>query len=210
MKTRNKALLLALCALLLVVTTVFATLAYLTDTENAVTNTFTVGKVSITLTEAKVDVYGKLVDADGNVVMDAAGAELAERVTDNTYKLIPGASYVKDPTIEIEEGSEPSWIFAKVPTINGITVNIGEKWICVDETDGIYAYNDVVKYEEGENAVNDNDYVVFDTMTVGDIDVTNLSNEKFIINAYAIQAEGFDSYSEAWGALAKEMEDANA
>ena len=46
MKSNRKALLLTLCALLLVVTSVFGTLAYLTDSE-AVKNTFTVGKITL-------------------------------------------------------------------------------------------------------------------------------------------------------------------
>ena len=54
MKTRSKALVLTLCAVLLVVATVMGTMAYLTSTDT-VTNTFTVGKVAITLDEAKVN-----------------------------------------------------------------------------------------------------------------------------------------------------------
>ena len=57
MKTARKAILLVLCVILLVVASVMGTLAYLTDTE-AVTNTFTVGKVGITLDETDVDETG--------------------------------------------------------------------------------------------------------------------------------------------------------
>lgn len=48
MRTKTKALVLALCAVLLVVTTVFVTMAFLTS-EDSVQNTFTVGKVTIIL-----------------------------------------------------------------------------------------------------------------------------------------------------------------
>ena len=68
MKTKTKALALALCAVLLVVSTVFVTMAYLTSKTDVVTNTFTVGKVTITLDEAKVDEYGNPVDEDGKHV----------------------------------------------------------------------------------------------------------------------------------------------
>ena len=57
MRTKTKALTLSLCAVLLVVTTVFATMAYLTS-QDSVNNTFTVGKVEITLDEAQVNDYG--------------------------------------------------------------------------------------------------------------------------------------------------------
>ena len=54
MKTAKKAMLMTLCAIILVVATVFGTMAYLTSTDE-VNNTFTVGNVKITLDEAKVD-----------------------------------------------------------------------------------------------------------------------------------------------------------
>ena len=95
MKTKTKALAMALCAVLLVVTTVFATMAYLTSTDEVV-NTFTVGKVSIKLDETDVNLYGV---KDGET-----------RVKSNEYKLIPGHEYVKDPTVHVEAGSEESYI----------------------------------------------------------------------------------------------------
>ena len=51
MKTKSKALLLTLCAVLLVAASVMGTMAYLTSTDK-VENTFTVGNVKITLDEA--------------------------------------------------------------------------------------------------------------------------------------------------------------
>ena len=54
MKTKTKALILSLCAILLVVTSVFGTMAYLTSQAD-VSNTFSVGKVNITMDETDVD-----------------------------------------------------------------------------------------------------------------------------------------------------------
>ena len=59
MKTKRKALLLSLCAVLLVVASVMGTMAYLTSTSATVTNTFTVGNVGITLDEAPVNTTAK-------------------------------------------------------------------------------------------------------------------------------------------------------
>ena len=53
MKKTRKILLMAACAILLVCISVGATVAYLTDMKS-VTNTFTVGKVAITLDEKDV------------------------------------------------------------------------------------------------------------------------------------------------------------
>ena len=100
MKTAKKAMLMTLCAIILVVATVFGTMAYLTSTDK-VDNTFTVGNVKITLDEAKVD-------TDGSPVTGAA------RVKENSYKLMPGHTYTKDPTIHVDAASEDCFIRAKV------------------------------------------------------------------------------------------------
>lgn len=106
MKTRSKALLLTLCAVLLVAASVLGTMAYLTSTAS-VENTFTVGSVAITLDEAKVDENGTPV-------------EPAARVKSNEYKLMPGHTYTKDPTVTVEKGSESSYVRMKV-TFNNAT-----------------------------------------------------------------------------------------
>ena len=106
MKTKSKALLLTLCAVLLVAASVLGTMAYLTDSDK-VENTFTVGKVDISLDEAEVNADGKAIDKDGKEVTDLAAAK---RVTKNSYKLMPGHSYVKDPTVTVKAGSEASYV----------------------------------------------------------------------------------------------------
>lgn len=100
MKTKSKALLLTLCAVLLVAASVLGTMAYLTSSAE-VKNTFTIGKVEIKLDEAKVT-------ADGIPVEGAA------RVTANSYKLMPGTTYTKDPTVTVKAGSEKSYVRMKV------------------------------------------------------------------------------------------------
>lgn len=103
MKTKTKALLITMCAALLVVATVFTTLAFLTDTESAV-NTFTVGNVQIDLDEAKVDLYGN------QEYTDEAQSIKADRVKANDYKLIPNHTYLKDPTAYVKAGSEDCYV----------------------------------------------------------------------------------------------------
>ena len=95
MKTKSKALLLTLCAVLLVAASVLGTMAYLTSTDT-VTNTFTIGKVEITLDETDVT--------------DPTGP----RVKANSYKLMPGTTYTKDPTVTVKAGSEESYVRMKV------------------------------------------------------------------------------------------------
>ena len=107
MKTARKVLILALCAVLLVSISVMGTMAYLTS-KDSVTNTFTVGKVAINLDEADVK-------TDGTYEKD-----VNTRVEDgNAYHLLPGHSYIKDPTIHVASDSENAWLFVKVE--NGIS-----------------------------------------------------------------------------------------
>lgn len=104
-KTKTKALLMSLCAVLLVAASVLGTMAYLTDSKD-VKNTFTVGNVTIKLDEAKVDEMGNLVkNQDGT---------LADRVTQNEYKLLPNHTYTKDPTVTVLKPSVESYVRMKV------------------------------------------------------------------------------------------------
>ena len=108
MKTKSKALLLTLCAVLLVAASVMGTMAYLTSTDK-VENTFTVGNVTITLDEAKVN-------TDGTPVTPA------ERVKANEYKLLPGHTYTKDPTVTVKAVSESSYVRMKVTFNNAADI----------------------------------------------------------------------------------------
>ena len=111
MKTKSKTLLLTLCAVLLVTASVLGTMAFLTSTAS-VKNTFTVGSVKITLDEAKVTPDGKPVEG-------------AARVAENSYKLLPGHTYTKDPTIHVDAASEDCFIRAKVTLTNA------KEWIAI-------------------------------------------------------------------------------
>lgn len=95
MKTKSKALLLTLCAVLLVAASVLGTMAYLTSSAE-VKNTFTVGKVEIKLDETDVT------------------NPTGPRVQANSYKLMPGNTYTKDPTVTVKAGSEESYVRMKV------------------------------------------------------------------------------------------------
>lgn len=189
----RKVLLLACSAVLLVCLSVGATLAYLTDTKT-VTNTFTVGKVAITLDEAKVDLYGKV------------DTSATERVTTNEYKMIANHTYTKDPTIHVATGSEDCWLFVKLTnplgnlettdsakTIAGQMTSDTYGWKLIDANNNIYAYKVIVS--AGENVP------VFGTFTLSDkITVDTTDPGDIVIVAYAIQADGFDTAEAAWTA----------
>ena len=96
MKNMKKIVMGLVCALALVTASVMGTMAYLTSTDEVV-NTFTVGNVQIKLDEAKAN-------PDGSLVANA------DRVKANTYKLLPGHTYAKDPMVTVLKGSESSYV----------------------------------------------------------------------------------------------------
>lgn len=194
MKTKSKALLLTLCAVLLVTASMLGTMAYLTSTAS-VENTFTVGSVAITLDETDVD----------NSTADA------NRDQANSYKLMPGHTYTKDPTIHVAAASEDCYLFVKVA--NEITAIEGETtvaaqmtakgWVAVDGVTGVYVYtqsNAPAVVAGGSNVT------VFDNFTIsGTVDNATLAtynNKTITVTAYAIQADGFEgkTASQIWNA----------
>lgn len=204
MKTKMKALTLVLCAMLLVVASVMGTMAYLTSKTEVVTNTFTVGNVTIDLGETDVDLYGV---KDGE-----------SRVKKNEYKLIPGHTYVKDPVIHIEAGSEACYVFVRVidelATIEGATTvevqMINNGWARLPAIDGVEVENIWYKAVAVDARAAAQDVAVFETFTVsGTAEVSTYAGKTITVQAYAVQADGFASavaaYTAApctWGAQA--------
>ncbi|MBQ9099438.1 MAG: hypothetical protein IJY50_08445 [Clostridia bacterium] len=114
---KKKILVVALVVCVLVLSIASATMAYFTDT-HSVTNTFTVGDVDITLTEAAV----MQDETNGNIVADPnADPVRVENGIDfgTAYgSLFPMQSICKDPTIN-NVGSEQAYIGAIITIANG-------------------------------------------------------------------------------------------
>ena len=212
MKTRSKALLLTLCAVVLVIATVFGTMAYLTSTDK-VENTFTVGSVNIKLDEAKAN-------PDGSLVANA------DRVKANSYKLLPGHTYNKDPMVTVLKGSEPSYVkmtvtFSKANELDAIFAPDGANltsifngydatnWIGKGNTKDATAdtrtyefwYKETVGAPTADVALD----ALFDSITVpGSItneQLATIEGMTITVNAYAIQADGFANAEAAWVAF---------
>lgn len=208
-KTKTKALLMSLCAVLLVAASVLGTMAYLTDSKD-VKNTFTVGNVAIKLDEAKVDENGtQVVDKDGNPVA---------RVTENEYKLLPGHTYTKDPIIHVDANSEDCYLFVKVDNqiaaieADGHTTVAAQMaakgWKAVEGKDGIYVYVGTTAAPVAVKA--SNNVTVFEQLVIaGTVNGDTLKayeNKTITVTAYAVQKDGFEGktadqiWSTAFGA----------
>jgi predicted ribosomally synthesized peptide with SipW-like signal peptide len=191
---KKKIIALSAVIAIVAIVAVGGTLAWFTDTAE-VTNTITVGNVSIKLDEAKVDEYGKAI-AD------------APRVIANSYRIIPGAVLDKDPTVTVNKGSEACLVYVYIDNQleDYATLNISTDWVAVDTYSGLY------RYEETVPAARDNAIQltpVFTKVTIEGKGLTNeilnnLSGKQILVKAYAIQAantEDLNTAQMAWDAL---------
>lgn len=212
MNKMKKFAMIAVCAMLLVCVTIGATVAYLTSNDEVV-NTFTVGTVNIKLDEAKANTDGSLVPN-------------ADRVDNNSYKLLPGHTYNKDPMVTVLAGSEPSYIkmtvtfsnaneldaiFAPDGGANLISIFNGYDatyWTYKGNTKNATAntrtYEFWYKEAVGAPTVDVALDALFDSITVpGTINndqLATIAGMTITVNAYAIQADGFATADAAWEA----------
>lgn len=212
MKKTTKTLLVVLSVIMLMTAAVMGTIAYLTDTQEVV-NTFTVGDVDIMLDETEVTPDGEPVPG-------------ADRVPGNEYHLIPGKSYVKDPTVTVIAGSEESYVRMMV-TINCMSelqAIFGADFLPHEYIEGkdsnIWIYNSTV--DNGDNTVTyefryyktvdafeaTEDIVLeplFTSFTVpGEItneQLATLDALEIKVVGHAIQTVGLASADEAWAAF---------
>ncbi|MBQ9110400.1 MAG: hypothetical protein IJY06_03395 [Oscillospiraceae bacterium] len=216
MKTGSKILLGVSGAVLLVAGSVAGTLAFLTD-DDTVTNTFTIGKVDISLTETAVK-------------PDGTPDEGAERVKENEYRLVPGVTYTKDPILAIEPDSESAYIrmIVRVQNWEAAKAAFGSleeivnldtaNWTAVQlEEDGLDGNTKIYEYRYKEspiaNATNEAIELpaLFTELTVpGDLTSEELgalytgdekTDFRITVEGHAIQSTGFASADAAWTAF---------
>lgn len=176
---KKKTLALVLALTLLVAGIVGGTLAWLTDQTAEVKNTFTVGDINIGLTETTTD-----------------------------YKMVPGNTIAKDPTVTVKANSEACWLFVKVTESTDlkdfITYAIAEGWTALPGVDGVY-------YREVPASAADQTFSVLagDAVTVkSDVTRTMLETAKtdaptLTFKAYAIQKDHFATADAAWAEISK-------
>lgn len=188
MKTRSKALLLALCAVLLVAVSVLGTMAYLTSKTQVITNTFTVGDINIELTETKPE--------------------------SRSAKIIPGVDIEKDPKVTVKKDSEACWLFVEVKeegtfVANKVKYSVADGWTKGDGTKipaNVYYRSvgavtaDTGFYVLAGNTDHPNGVVIVsDELTKDEVDTITEGNQpKLTFTAYAVQKEGIDTAAAAW------------
>ena len=168
-----------MCALLLVAGSIAGTLAYLTSTKTT-TNAFTVGNVSITLTD-NTKFNGALWEQD-------------------KLHLIPGREYTKETYITVDGTSEDCYLFVKLD--NGLEDIIDTEtledqmeengWTLLPGSTNVYYYEEIAN--AGDKAT------LYESMkVVSNVDNDSLddyADDTIVVTAYAIQAEGFTANNE--------------
>lgn len=206
---KKKYLLFIFCAVLISFISVGITTAYLTSMKTEA-NVFTIGKVVITLDEAEVDELG-------NKISD-------NRVNENKYHLMPGYTYLKDPTVTVKNGSNDAYvrilitinnivelkaIYGEDFTPNNIYSNWGKNWIYFDKKENedksiTYEY----RYKEVVSGINDekkleplfNEFTIPGETKQSELESLEELNVKII--AQAIQKSGFENERDAWNSFA--------
>lgn len=167
----------ALLALVLVIGCVAGgTVAWLVAKTDTVTNTFTYGKIDITLTET----------------------------TGTNYKIIPGTNIEKNPKVTVTAGSEACWLFVKVEqtgtfVANKVTYAIDNGWTPLPGVDGVY-YREVaaVTADTDFSVLEGNKITVSEDLTKAEVDAITADEISLTFTAYAVQKVGIDTAADAW------------
>ena len=209
MKKRLMAL--ALVAIIAIAGVAGYTLAWLQDTTETVTNTFTEGKVDIDLWEY-------------DYIQSSNSLDTTKKVTsENEYKMGPGNVLPKNPTVTVKAGSEPCYLFVKVEASANFATFME---YAVDTTKG--SDTDAVVWTALEGVSNVY-YMVIDDITAADTDYTilagnatyttgivtvkesvtmadmnnNTTDPTLSFTAYAIQKANIATPADAWAKLGK-------
>lgn len=189
MKKKVTAIALAVC--ILAVAVIGATMAYFTDTDSK-TNTFTFGKVDIDLTEDSTNENGAVkgdISTDGGI----------------TYPgVLPGLVYSKVPEVTVKQDSLPAYVVitATVPTIYDWEGLFNYKIDSAFDWDSKPVGANTVYYFYAKDPVQPGKSVTpFTEVKINPALTQDGVSKAFnvIVNAYAIQTEGF---ANRWAAFA--------
>ena len=203
-----------LCVALVAIAVVGASLAYFTDTKSA-TNTFTMGNVKITLDETDVtNPTGDRVTSNAYDVYPGA-VVTKDPIVHNTGK---NAAYIR-ATVNVSDWM--NLVAAYYPdfketfpndgykaALNLLVGDLGEGWSVVGVeagdvfTIGQFDAKFILKYE-GTLAAGADTTAMFQTVTIpAGIDNANAGSfDEVKVVAQAIQADGFDSWEDAFAAF---------
>lgn len=208
---KKKPIVLLLSCALLLGTAVGGTLAWLFTTTAPVVNTFTLGDISIHLSESE-------------------GSADPDNENQRIFKLLPGVTLAKDPKVTVEAGSKACYLFISVKetnnTVDGLTgkvinwsVAAGNdpfaEWVPVPAHEGFwYRELDAIPASAADATFTiltaspdyENGFVTINAGLTRDM-VQTVSNAAPVLtfNAAAVQKTAIDSVADAWAILPAEF-----
>ena len=171
----KKTLITVLVTVIVCFSVIGTTYAWLMDKTQTITNTFTAGDIKIKL----------------------------EETTGSEYKMIPGITLTKDPTVTVEKNSEDCWLFVKITKSQNfdtfVTYEMADGWTEIGTGSGVYYRSVDLKDSDQEFAViKDNKMTVIEDVTKEQLSGIGDGLE-LGVTAYAVQELGFENDpSGAW------------
>lgn len=167
---KKKTIALVLACIICVGIGVGGTLAWLTATDDSVTNTFTTSDINIEL----------------------------EETTGNSYKMVPGYTITKDPNVTVAVGSEECYLFVKLEKSSNfddfMSYTMAEGWTQLEDASGndvagvFYRVIHTADMGSAINVLANNQVTVSGSVTKADM--TELSESDYptlTVTAYASQ-----------------------
>lgn len=177
-KNSKKGVVLLLVLFLLVGCVIGTTLAWLIDETGPITNTFTVGDITISLDETTSD-----------------------------YKMVPGREIAKNPAVKVTKGSEDCYVYIEITESDDeelIAWTIASGWNQLEGSSTIW-YQSVESLEAADDVnlavLKDNKVIVSEDLTDEQADLIKagtMDKPTLTFKAYAVQKEGFDTAKAAW------------
>lgn len=158
------------------------TLAYLLSSSHPVINYFTIGNVTLSLTET----------------------------TGDTYPMVPGTTAAKDPHLTVAEGSDACWLFFRMEKGNDfdryISCAVADGWTpLTGETGVYYRRSDKATVPLSYPLLKGDAVQIRDAVTEKELAaITEVPTLTFC--GYAVQAEGVDTAAKAWQLLQEKGE----
>lgn len=196
--TRNRIVLTAVAALLLVTVAIGSTVAWLTAKSDVVTNTFSSTNIRVMIQEHEYDQMNETLNLSIPVQQNSG------------YKLFPGGTVPKDPYVNVFGAN--CYVFVEVfnNASDYVIVTPSEKWARVGETN-IWGYigsntdgkmeavapsdENTGMYTEGLEFLKDNKVTVKTSVTNAMLKTLSEKPEKYslVFKAYALQADHLES-----------------
>lgn len=187
-KSKALGIAVAMAVTMLSLAVVVVTFAWLYDKTQTIKNTWTVGKVYITLAET----------------------------TSPDLHLIPGETDAKDPTVTVQKNSEDCYVFVKILEDAGaltgqvnfediITYEVADGWTALDGQAGVYYRRHTAQSTDAAYHVLKDDRISYPKNVTGEqlqpAWAEDAAQPTLSFIAYAIQDAGFDNATAAWEQL---------